>query len=1166
MMNKSHFTRIVTLGLAALLLLAVRPATADDTEIFTGAPNAVSAVRPNILFIFDTSGSMGSTITTQVPYDPATAYSGTCDPNYVYFRTGSNGSTPPDCTSGGWWRRGASSIPASAFKCAAGASALASAGFYIADRAAQWQPATTGWRPSPAIWTILTDLDSQPVECKADAGIDGDGLDATKLWAADGSNGPWTSNPAQAISWNQNGIGSYTFFSANYLNWYNHGARITQTRLQIVQQVANQTLRQLAASNNVNVGLMRYSSNTVFGCNDAAAEGGMVMTAMGPVGTNAGPMETAITNFNASGCTPLSETFYEAFLYLSGGNVRYGLNSYCSPPGWGSPGVSCPSVAESREPAPNQNTYKSPLVDSCQRNFIVLLTDGLPTADQSANADIQALIGRPCAGSGDGKCLTDIARYMYEHDLRPNTPGMQNVTTYTIGFGPDVATGTALLQNTAAGAGGVYYTAGDTAQLTVVLTDIIRNILNVNTSFTAPAVSVNAFNRTQNLNDLYVTVFKPATTYDWPGNVKKYHLAANGTIMDANGYPAVDVSTGFFRSTSQSYWSLPVDGDNVKLGGAANMLPLPTSRKVYSNLSTNANLTAAANDMDISNATITAATLGLAATAPPGRDNLILWMRGTDIDDANGNGLTTDARHEMGDPMHGRPATMIYGGTATTPDPQDGVLYAVTNAGYLHAVNVKDGTELWTFIPRDMLARASAMYQNAATNPRSYGLDGNVRLYKYDANGNGIIEPSLGDRVLLFFGMRRGGRDYYALDVTDRNSPILLWKDGPLEAGTHLLPGAGQTWSTPTLAQVTVAGQTQNAQHLVLVMGGGYDTVQDNGPYAVDSIGNYIYMVDAYSGDLLWYAGPSTSSADLKLASMTHSIPADVRVIDVTGDGVADRMYAADMGGRVWRFDIASGQPRSSLVTGGVFASLGNADQTTHPASSNRRFYNGPDVAYLQQGGRVWLNLALGSGYRAHPLDLGTQDRFYSLRDYKPFLRLTQAQYDTSTPITEADAGLVDITSTLSPTLPNGAEGWRLDLRQSATWTGEKSLAEARTFQNTIEFPTYEPNHLSTPSSTSCSPALGTNRLYAVSAFTGAPVLNRDNPAVPPNSTTDRAVTLAQGGIAPEVVWLFPSPDNPSCTGAACRPPPVCLVGLESCGIGLSLAPVRTFWRQAGAQ
>jgi hypothetical protein len=50
------------------------------------------------------------------------------------------------------------------------------------------------------------------------------------------------------------------------------------------------------------------------------------------------------------------------------------------------------------------------------------------------------------------------------------------------------------------------------------------------------------------------------------------------------------------------------------------------------------------------------------------------------------------------------------------------------------------------------------------------------------------------------------------------------------------------------------------------------------------------------------------------------------------------------------------------------------------------------------------------------------------------------------------------------------------------------------------------------------------------------------------------------------VVFIFPSPDDPqNCIGQECRPRPFCLVGLESCGPGFGNAPIRTFWRQLGA-
>ena len=647
-----------------------------------------------------------------------------------------------------------------------------------------------------------------------------------------------------------------------------------------------------------------------------------------------------------------------------------------------------------------------------------------------------------------------------------------------------------------------------------MLTNIARDILAFNTSFTAPAVSVNAFNRTQNLNDLYVTVFRPSETYAWDGNIKKYNLDPTGVIEDVTGAPAVEVTTGFFRTTAQSFWTTGVDGDRVDLGGAANELPTPASRQVYSDINTAVALTNAANAVATTNAAITTAMLGLGAAEAPGRDNLINWLRGQDISDADGDGATNDQRFSMGDPMNGRPATVIYGGTLADPDPNDGVVYAVTNEGYLHAIDAVDGSELWAFMPRQLLDRARDLYVNDAIDDRIYGLDGNIRVVRNEVNENGVLEPGLGERVLIYFGMRRGGSDYYGIDVTDRNAPTLLFRIGPNETGAKLLTGAGQSWSTPSVARVNISGR--DAEHAAAGAGvrrrlrhrrrttaPGWPRT----PPATRSSWSTRSRATC-SGTPARRPTPGPTS---RHASLTHGIPADVRIFDLTGDGFADRMYAGDMGGRVWRFDIHNGQTRANLVTGGVFASLGNAHLATHPAATTRRFYSAPDVAFLSDGGRTWLNIAIGSGYRGHPLNIETQDRFYSLRDHLPFARLTQAQYDAATVITEADTNLHRHHDHITPTIPPGATGWRLDLkRPTGGWTGEKSLSEARTIESMIQFTTYEPNSDSTIGQRRAAPP--------ASARTGS---TRSAP------TPARRCSTARARRTRRIPWTTATPSSP---------------------------------------
>ena len=125
-----------------------------------------------------------------------------------------------------------------------------------------------------------------------------------------------------------------------------------------------------------------------------------------------------------------------------------------------------------------------------------------------------------------------------------------------------------------------------------------------------------------------MSVFHPAGSYRWPGNIKKYRLF-EGQIVDANGDLAVDPQTGFFKDTAQSFWSAAVDGSDVTLGGAASRQPTdPTTRKLYTYLGSNAALTNAANAFVTGNAGITDAMIGLTGAAgEPTRLELVVNLK-----------------------------------------------------------------------------------------------------------------------------------------------------------------------------------------------------------------------------------------------------------------------------------------------------------------------------------------------------------------------------------------------------------------------------------------------------------------------------------------------------------------------------------------------------------
>ncbi len=669
-------------------LVATAPASADDTELFVGATNAVNTAQPNILFIVDNSGSMGDLVSTQPNYDPRQTYAGACGAGQVYYST--TGSAP-DCSTPNWFDK-------SALVCKAGLDALAATGIYGPDTLAQYDDSSSTART----WVKLVSAQKdQVVECKADYGANGDGSPPANVYPINGvasGKDAWSSDPKDpnAITWDSTpGTNTtYTLYDGNFLNWLATPPALA-TKLSIVQSVATTLLTSL---NGVNVGLMTFNPD----------QGGYVLVPMQDIASSRANVISQVNALTAGADTPLSETLYEAALYYMGRTVDFGNPA---------------SVAASRKPG-DPSTYLSPLQASCQHNFIVYLTDGEPTSDTDADTKIQSLVdakGQSFAalnGSATcdvetyppgfnpvgGNCLDDLAQFLYKGDLS-TLADQQNVITYTIGFTVDLQ----ILADTAARGGGAYYTANDTGTLTNALTSIVTQILDKGATFVSPTISVNSFNRTQNLNDLFISLFKPTDSFHWPGNLKKYKLnPGDATIVDAgpngdgtNASAAVDPATGFFKDSARSYWSPAVDGNNVTSGGAASRIPASGSRVVITNLG-NKSLTDPSNRVAASNSAITDALLGTGGAGDPTRDDVLSFINNVDVADANGNNSTTDPRDQMGDPLHSQPTTVMYG-----PTTDDAVVYFATNDGFLHAIDTKTGVEKWAFIPKEFLRTAS---------------------------------------------------------------------------------------------------------------------------------------------------------------------------------------------------------------------------------------------------------------------------------------------------------------------------------------------------------------------------------------------------------------------------------------------------------------------------
>ena len=1139
-------------------LAAMTPATGDDTELFVADTRRFPESRPNVLLILDTSGSLAGEVQTQGRFDTAVQYTGRCDPGRIYWRTGIG--APPRCSTERWFEL-------AALTCRNSLDAFDAGNGSHTDRFARFDAAVDGR------WERLDEGEKDgPVECEDDGGNHGGGADPLAVYARNGDAGrPWSADPRDEISWGQRPADRlYTVYDANYLNWY-HGPRpVPRTRHYVLRDVATTLLTRI---DGVNVGLMATNFD----------QGGSVLHPVEEIETARAALIDTVRGLTTGGWAPLGETLYEAGQYYAGRAVDYGE-------GHGSQF----SAARSRDPNGDGARYASPMRLGCQKNFIVLLTGGVPAQDVDADARIAALpgfsdaVGPACDGTGDGACLDDMAAYLFAADLDPANPGKQNVVTYVVGFAADDP----LLAATALRGGGTYFTTAEGASLQAALTNAVTSIRETQTAFTAATVPVDSFNRLRNGDELYLAMFRAAANAHWPGNIRKYRLrGSDGAILDARGLPAIDRLSGWFRPDSRSFWSAEADGGDVALGGAAARIPDPASRRVYTYLG-EPRLTHPDNAVRRSNGLIDKALLGIGDPGDPGRDELIDFIRGSLSARVTRPG---ERPSRMGDPLHGKPVAITYGATTGNPDLSNQVIYAATNDGFLHAIDARTGVERWAFVPPEFLADQAILHANEATPDKRYGIDGTIRAHVdggaygnahaygdadayghadgesgADADGGagghggggagpdsgGVIESGEGGRAYLFFGMRRGGSSYYGLDVTRPDVPRVLWR---LDAGE--LPGLGQSWSTPVAARMRIRGAAQNARSLVLVFGGGYDPSQDRHDGSTDAQGNALYIIDAINGNLLWHAAPTGS--DFKAEDMLYSIPADVRVIDLNTDGFANRFYAADMGGQVWRFDVFNGRPAGSLVSGGVIARLGGAPDTAPTAAESRRFYYTPDIAIARVGTRRFIHIGIGSGHRASPNSLATRDRFFALRDHAVYKPLAQSEYATMTPITDAD--LIDITDNLRRAIPFDSPGWRLDLNDGG-WRGEKVLAESRTFNNRVFFTTFTPADEAQGSADDCQPAPGTNRLYVVNLFNGDPVRNFDRLGDDAQLTEADRFLEVPGSIPGEAVFLFPPPENPDCVGAECAPPPLACVGLTCLPTGFDNAPVRTYWRQESIQ
>ncbi|MBT6272674.1 MAG: hypothetical protein HOI95_00900 [Chromatiales bacterium] len=899
------------------------------------------------------------------------------------------------------------------------------------------------------------------------------------------------------------------------------------------------------------------------------------------------------------------ELYFEMFRYLTGQGVyngHVGFKDYGDTDGDTNLDVYRPAVSWDTAIESGAN-YISPLTGgACTKTFAINFM--FQVSNQEDDSDDAIESSRASGGmgginlSGNKNKFDTVIQYLNDADLGDGSygtvgvlDGEQNVVSYFL-VDPSKINVKTSGYATAGGTGSPLPFSDNPDELVAAISNIFKSILSVSTTFVAPSVPVNVFNRAQIVDEVFLALFEADENGLplWNGNLKKLQIGDNVNgdkeLQDVNGTSAIDID-GRVRRDALTLWSnsatLPTpsddevankDGRAVARGGAGQQIPgydsgspalsnsTSGARQLFTEnpgngsdnlMALNADATTAAAlwteitqnwSPAASNTTYAAASSAEKTKAV----NILKFARGLQDDGA------TRRPWFMGDPLHSRPRPVNYGAqtgfSITNPDIR---ILMGTNGGFMHmfqntnSAGVETGTENWAFIPRAVIPLLDRLRTNTGAVPiHPIGVDGSPVTYVEDNDLDGTIESSDSDRVIVMFGLRRGGKAYYALDITDPDAPKFKWKIEKGGAGTAYEQLA-QSWSTPNLGRLKVGGVEKAA----FVIGGGYngddggDNLGDLGKDAKnratlagttpavgvnDDEGNALFIGDLDTGSLIWKAIKGDSSYVFGTTTYSHPDMSDsfadaLVAIDARGDGFFDRIYAGDTGGVLWRIDLAgfkdhdgNGATPDILVLDDPSVwqatrvmSVGRHASLSGVLADDRRFFNAPDVAQSRDTVGPFDGVLIGSGDREDPNGSDVRNSFYLLKD-----RAVKSGIPPSSMVVEAN--LADLTSNCLQTNscgtpPDLTSGWRLDLAS----IGEKNLAPSLTAGGTVFFTTFEP---ATASGT-CSLSEGTGRVYAVSIQDATAVFNYDVTNDTPNAPTlERVDVLGSGGIPVQVVPL----------------------------------------------
>ncbi len=684
------------------------------------------------------------------------------------------------------------------------------------------------------------------------------------------------------------GFGVNTVMTAadqqNFANWYSYYRKREYVLKRAVTPVIN--------SVNMRVGLGTLHNNNTVG------------TAISDltVGTNRGTLLNNTLNIDSANRTPLRQRLEDAGEYFDQGD-------------------------DAASHAPLGITDSTPILPAaqggmCQQNFTLLMSDGFwnETAPNVGNADGDGNSDYDGASYADAfsNTLADVAMDFYERDLdttldnvvpvqesRNDLNPAQHMVTYTVSFGlngtldagptdfdttfawpepiSDEATTTDDIRHAAWNGRGQFLSANDPEELIFALNNVLNDIEA--RSGTAASAAANGGSISTE-SRVYQAQFDSS---DWSGKFLSFQVNNNGTL---NGQPIWEAGE-LLNNSDPSGRNLVTMNPVTNAASAFEWATLHPTQQAMLNIDP-------ATGLDD----------GLG-------EQRLLALRGGNINNPNIR-MRTNVLGDLvnSDPEFvGAPRFFFgFGGYQSFFEAnisRKQTVYVGGNDGILHAFDAISGVELFGYIPGKVFPRL-----NQLTNPdyvHEFYVDGSP-VYGDVQLGSGAG----GWRSILAAGLRGGGQGLYALDITNPNafssSKVLFEFTDAHDADL------GFTYATPQIVRM-------NNDQWAIVIGNGYNnTVADGSASTTGTAALYIIFIQGASN------GGISSSDFIKIPVGTADVNSpnglgSVGVADIDGDARVDYLYAGDLRGDLWRFDVTSSNPSSWVGNGGevLFSSTGPA-------------------------------------------------------------------------------------------------------------------------------------------------------------------------------------------------------------------------------------------------